>query len=68
MKAKWWTPDTIFVSSLGVLLVLILFVSLFARSASRDGSDLIPAAVLEDIRDQESRCRTRTWATIGPRC
>ncbi len=70
MNAKWWTPETLLVSSLGLLMSAVLFVSLFGHTEPRTGSNLIPAAVLQDIRDQEARCQTHTFGEPqhGPRC
>jgi len=70
MKAKWWTLEALFVSTVGVLLAAVLLGSLFGRAQFQTGSSLIPAEVLQDIRDQESRCQTYTFseAQRGPRC
>ena len=57
-KTRWWTLDTIFVLGTGVLMTGVLAFSLFARLGSSTGSDLVPAATLQNLRDQEARCQT----------
>jgi hypothetical protein len=57
-KTRWWTLDTIFVVGTGVLMTAVLAISLFARLGSSTGSDLVPAATLQQLRDQEARCQT----------
>jgi hypothetical protein len=57
-KARWWTLDTIFVLGMGVLMTAVLAISLFARLGSSTGSDLVPAATLQQLRDQGARCQT----------
>jgi hypothetical protein len=57
-KARWWTPDTIFVTGMGVVMTVVLGCSLFARLGSQTGSDLVPATTLQKVLDHEARCQT----------
>jgi hypothetical protein len=56
---KWWTPDTIFVTVLGAMMAVVLSASVFARPhVSMKGSSLVPPAVLQQVRTQQTECET----------
>jgi hypothetical protein len=58
---KWWTVDTIFVTVLGAAMAVVLSASLFARPhVSLKGSALVPPAVLQQVRTQQTECQTIT--------
>ena len=57
-KRSWWTPDTIFVSALGVMMMVIFGASLFAHLGSKTGSALVPAKLLQELRDRAAHCQT----------
>jgi hypothetical protein len=71
-KSRWWTADTVFVMSLGVVMFLVFGASLFVRLGSTTGSDLVPATTLEKLREQEARRQTistdeKDWRPVAPR-
>jgi hypothetical protein len=56
---KWWTPDTIFVTVVGAMLAVVLSASVFSRPhVSMKGSALVPPAVLQQVRSQQTECET----------
>jgi hypothetical protein len=56
---KWWTPDTIFVTVMGAAMAIVLTGSLVLRPhISKTGSALVPAAALQQARDQQQECET----------
>ena len=58
---KWWTPDTIFVTVMGVAMAVILTGSVMLRpQTSKTGSPLVPAAALQKARAQQQECETMT--------
>jgi hypothetical protein len=57
---RWWTPDTIFVAGIGMVMAVIFGAAMFLQPGSTSGSDLVPAATLQKLRDQEARCQTIT--------
>jgi hypothetical protein len=59
-NAKWWTPDTTFVVSLGVVMAVVFGISFFTRQGSSTGSDLVPASVLAKLIEQGAQCQTIT--------
>jgi hypothetical protein len=58
--AKWWTPDMIFAVGLGAVMAGFFGVSFFTPAGSRTGSELVPAAMLEMLRDEGQSCQTVT--------
>jgi hypothetical protein len=57
--AKFWTPDTIFVTVVGGVMAVVLSASLFTRpQVSVKGSALVPPAALETIRNEQKDCNT----------
>lgn len=57
--AKFWTPDTIFVTVVGGIMAVVLSASLFSRGqVSTKGSALVPVGVLETVRNQQKDCNT----------
>ena len=58
---KFWTPDTIFTTVVGAALAVVLSASVFARPhISQTGSSLVPASVLQQVRNQQTECETIT--------
>jgi hypothetical protein len=56
---KWWTLDTVFVTVLGAAMAVVLSASVFARPhVSMKGSSLVPPAVLQQVRSQQTECET----------
>jgi hypothetical protein len=59
--AKWWTPDTIFVTVVGAAMAMVMGGSFFARTGSTsNGSALVPPSVLQSVRAHEVECQTIT--------
>jgi len=58
---KWWTPDTIFVTAMGLVMAVVLTGSVMLRPhVSRTGSALVPASALQKARAQQTECETMT--------
>jgi hypothetical protein len=56
---KWWTPDTIFATAMGLALAVVLSASVFARPfVSKTGSALVPLGALQKARAQQMECET----------
>ncbi len=66
-EAKWWTVDTLFVMSIGVVMAGVFGTSFFARQGSTTGSDLVPASTLAKLIDEGARCQTVTEEDVSNR-
>ena len=58
---KWWTPDTIFVTVMGLAMTIVLAGGIMLRPHNRQtgsGSALVPAAALQKARAERQECET----------
>ncbi len=51
-------PEGVFVVGIGALMVALMFLTFFIPTRSHTGSNLVPADLLQDIRDEEARLQT----------
>jgi hypothetical protein len=59
-KASWWTVDTIFTLSMGVLLAVVMTVAPFVRGHGISGDAISRFQVLDQALEYEQICQTTT--------
>ena len=68
-RPGWWDVETLFVTSVGALMAVMLAGFVFSRPQPRTaGSALVPARTLERILEHERRCQTIDDARHAQRC
>jgi hypothetical protein len=68
-KDSWWNVETMFVTSVGALMAVMLSAFLFAKPpVSSAGSNLVPAKALERAVQHQKECQTRNDEHPATRC
>lgn len=58
-KPSWWSVETLFVTTMGTLMAVMLSAFVFSKPQIRtSGSGLVPARTLEKIVEHEKKCQT----------